>query len=156
MKRFRSRLDGLRRLKDQQEQMARTQLAACQRRQADIEQRLRLLNEQMDRISETAGRLLRGPAGAELMAGTLALHRQCQQQQDQLRTALEEARQAVDVARRPWHAARAEHRAVSGRIERQRQEHRRMMLLQEEHAQQETASQKHFQRHAEPVQEVRS
>ena len=149
MRKFRSRLQSLHRLREQQEQLARGRVADCQRRQAGAEQRMSEIRTRLNRTSEEMNSLLRHVTGAETMNGLRALYGS---QQEQLQAAQQERlAAAADMERAllEWHAARADLKAIANRLDRQRADHRRHTFLQEEHRQQETAAQALFQRTAE-------
>jgi len=149
MKKFRSRLQSLHRLRDQQEQLARARVAVCQQRQAAVEQRIVEVQSSLNATSTAMNTLFTQQPGAETVNGTRALYRSQQSQlvasqQEQIAAAAE-----MGQALAQWHTTRAGLKGISNRIETQRSEHRRDAFLQEEHRQQETAAQSLFQRAAE-------
>ena len=146
MKRFRSRLQSLHRLRDQQEQLARARVARCRQRQAAAEQRTKEIRNALDATSLAMNSLFTQLPGAETLNGTRVLYRR---QQNQLHAAQQDQLAAVadmEQALTDWHATRAELKAISNRIDRQRANHRRDAFLHEEHRQQETVAQASFRR----------
>ena len=150
MKRFRSRLQSLHRLRDQQEQLARARVAAFRQRLAAVEQRIVEVRSSLDATSTAMNTLFTQQPGAETINGTRALYRS---QQSQLIASQQEqiaVTAQMEQALAQWHATRADLKGISNRIETQRSEHRRDAFLQEEHHQQEAAAQSLFQRTGEP------
>lgn len=146
MKKFQSRLQSLQRLREQQEQLARTHVATCQQQKQLAEQQVSDLQSGLDATSAAMKSLFGQQAGAETVNGTRALFQSQQQQLTAARQQQQMASVAVEQAIAAWHATRAELKAVSNRIESQRAAHRREGFLHEEHRQQETAAQSRFQR----------
>ena len=152
MKRFQSRLDSLYRLREQEEQLARTRFATFRQQEREIEEQLAQIEKQLKEKSAEANGLITKQPGAEILKGTLALLRRHQHQLQQTQVRHEQASQAAKEALVDWHAARAELKAISNRIDNQRAEHRRSQFLEEEHTQQETAAQAFF-RNADEISE---
>ena len=146
MKKFRSRLQSLHRLRDQQEQLARARVAACQQRVAAVEQRIVEVRSSLDATSTGMDTLFTQQPGAETINGTRALY--CSQQSQLVASQQEQIGVTAEMeqALAQWHATRADLKGISNRIESQRSEHRRDAFLQEEHRQQEAAAQSLFQR----------
>jgi flagellar export protein FliJ len=152
MKKFRSRLDSLYRLREQEEQLARTRFATCRQQQLHLENQITNIEHQLTVASAEANALMTKQPEAEILNGTLTLFRQHQHQLQHTQTQYEQASQTAKEALVAWHAVRAELKAISNRIDRQRADHRRSQFLQEEHTQQETAARSFF-RNADEVSE---
>lgn len=146
MKKFHSRLQSLQRLREQQEQLARAQVAACQQQS---QQAGRLVEESRRRLhatSDAVNQLFTQQPDLATVNGSRALYRRQQEQLLNARMQQHVAEAAVEKALADWHAARAELKGINSRIESQRAVHRRDAFLQEEHRQQETAAQTRFRR----------
>lgn len=146
MKKFRSRLQSLQRLREQQEQIASAHVAACQKQKQQADQQVTYLQSDLDATSAAMNTLFAQQAGAETVNGSRALFQSQQQQLVAAEQQLLIASLAVEQAIAAWNATRAELKAVSNRIDSQRAAHRREGFLHEEHRQQETAAQSRFQR----------
>jgi len=145
MKKFRSRLDSLHRLREQEEQLARTRFAACRQQQLQLQTQITDIEHQLDAASAEANVLLTTQPGAEILNGTLALCRQHQHHLQHTQSLHAQASTVAEQALQAWHAVRAELKAISNRIVNQRAEHRRSQFLHEEHTQQESAARSFFQ-----------
>ncbi len=152
MKRFRSRLDSLYRLREQEEQLARTRFATCRQQQLQLEQQMAEIEHQLSVASSEANALISNQPGAETLNGTLTLFRRHQHQLQQTRAQYEQVSLTAKESLVKWHAVRAELKAISNRINNQRADHRRSQFLDEEHTQQETAAQAFF-RNADEISE---
>ncbi|MEO2030746.1 MAG: hypothetical protein ABGZ35_01540 [Planctomycetaceae bacterium] len=145
MKKFRSRLQSLYRLRDQQEQLARAHVATCQQQNRNAEQKTDNLKQLVNAASAAMNVLFSRHTGAETVNAARALFIS---QQDQLQAAVAQQQAAtanLQQALKEWHAARAELKATGHRIENQRAAHRRDTFLKEEQNQQETAARAIFQ-----------
>lgn len=146
MRKFQSRLQSLQRLREQQEQLARVQVAACQQQCQKADRLVEETRSRLHATSDSMNVLFAQQPDLATVNGTRALYRRQQQQLLEARIQQHAAESAVEQALVRWHSARAELRGINSRIESQRAEHRRDALLQEEHRQQETAAQTRFQR----------
>lgn len=146
MRRFRSRLQSLQRLREQQEQMARVQVAACQQRCREADRLVEDTRSRLHATSDSMNILFAQQPDLATVNGTRALYRRQQEQLLGARLQQHAAESDLEQALAQWHSARAELRGITSRIDSQRAEHRRDALLQEEHRQQESAAQTRFQR----------
>lgn len=149
MKKFRSRLQSLCRLRDQQEQLARAHLASCQQHLRAAEQKTARLKQLVDSAAESMQLLFARNTGAETLNGTRALFHS---RQKQLQVAVEKQQAAATVvaqALKEWHAKRSELKAIQNRLNSQLADHRRDAFLKEEQNQQESVAQALFRQASE-------
>lgn len=149
MKKFRSRLQSLCRLRDQQEQLARAHLASCQQHLRVAEQKSARLELLVDAAAQSMQLLFAGNTGAETLNGTRALFHS---RQKQLQAAVEEqqaAASAVAQAVKKWHVQRSELKAIQKRLNSQLADHRRDAFLKEEQNLQESVAQALFRQASE-------
>ena len=146
MKRFESRLDSLRRLKDQQEQLAGAHAAVFQQRYALARTAVSERQKQLDATNERFGQLQTKDMGAEVLHGIIQLYERQQNELDVARQACVIAQLEAEKALDAWTDSRKDLKVIEQRIDTERQEFRRLALIHEEHRQQETTASTFFRR----------
>lgn len=144
MKRFSSRYERIRHLRAQQEDVCRAGAAARNSERAAMERRRNDIEQWLDSVqNEAANDMVGGLSGAILNSLTSRIERgrsELSAADESLHEAEERLRQALQL-----HAqSRGELKIVEEVIHRERTEHRREQLRQEEHQLQEQAAQAFF------------
>ena len=141
MKRFKSGLQRLQGLREQQEKLAGIRFASCKRHQQQINDQIQRMQRALQTLATQINSLLANqPTTADIVHGSRSLYQLQQTQLYQLQNEFRDATQSVEQSLKQWNSVRSELKAISHRVERQRAEHRREQFLHEEHAQQETTA----------------
>ncbi|MEZ6062791.1 MAG: hypothetical protein R3C19_20805 [Planctomycetaceae bacterium] len=156
MKRFTSRMDSLRRVRQQTEQLAKMTAARCQADKAAADQHLQAITDQLQMLQADSVASVGGVVTGSLMNTLLVRIEQCRQQLTAAKRQQTDAEQNLQRAVTDYRTARSQRQIVDQLIGRQQAEHRRQQFVGQEHIASELASQRFHLRETEAAQEAKS